>query len=150
MADSTRPPGIGGKTMKSRAAEEFGRRLRLKLMQLGWSQSDLARRVFGSTTSGEGYTVAKGRDRISYWISGKQIPKAENLQALAQALDMRPEDLVSADVAENINKNFPLLSMSTIPNKSNMVHLQINVIVPAPIGVKIISIITEAQHGEAK
>ena len=57
------------------------------------TQSQLAEKIWGRITSSEGKNVAKGRDRISVWTSGKNFPDRENLQKLAKALKVKVSDL---------------------------------------------------------
>ena len=52
--------------------------------------SDLARLVWGEHPNGS----ARNRDRISVYINGKALPERENLEAIARALDVEPEELL--------------------------------------------------------
>lgn len=58
------------------------------------TQSELAAKIWGRQTSSEGKYVAKGRDRISVWVSGKNFPDWENLLKLAKALKVKVTELV--------------------------------------------------------
>jgi transcriptional regulator with XRE-family HTH domain len=64
----------------------FAKTLRACMQQAGFNNSDLARRVWGTTTDSRGYPVARGRDRIGEYLSGDSYPKPENLWKLAGAL----------------------------------------------------------------
>lgn len=55
--------------------------------------SDVARKMFGTVKDYRGFTVAKNRDRVGLYLHGKSYPNAENLKKLAEALDLRVEDL---------------------------------------------------------
>ena len=57
------------------------------------TQSDLAAKIWGRHISSEGKDVAKGRDRISVWVSGKNFPDRENRQKLAKALKVKVSEL---------------------------------------------------------
>ena len=57
------------------------------------TQSELAAKIWGRHTSSEGKYVAKGRDRISVWVSGKNFPDRENLQKLAKYLKVTVSEL---------------------------------------------------------
>ena len=59
----------------------------------GWSQSELARRVWGSIPTKTGRLVAKNRDRISVYEKGKSQPRQRHLEAIATALGVRADDL---------------------------------------------------------
>jgi transcriptional regulator with XRE-family HTH domain len=64
------------------------------LVAKGWTRSDLARQMFGTYTDPTtGYVVARGRDRISSWLNGKQYPTPENLRRLALAFGVTVEEL---------------------------------------------------------
>jgi transcriptional regulator with XRE-family HTH domain len=65
---------------------DFGRRLRQLLRQKGMNQSDLARAVWGKTTTASGYEVAKNRDRISVYISGRAWPRPDVMKKIADTL----------------------------------------------------------------
>jgi hypothetical protein len=55
--------------------------------------SDLARAVWGTTKDTRGYEVAKGRDRIGYFLRGVHFPDQKNLQKLARAVGLTVEEL---------------------------------------------------------
>jgi transcriptional regulator with XRE-family HTH domain len=72
---------------------KFAQRLRQLMSERELSQSELAAKIWGRHISSEGKNVAKGRDRISVWVSGKSFPDRENLQKLAKHLKVRPSEL---------------------------------------------------------
>ena len=57
------------------------------------TQSQVATKIWGRYTSSEGKDLAKGRDRISVWASGKSFPNRENLPKLAKALKVKVNEL---------------------------------------------------------
>lgn len=59
----------------------IGRRIQEKLFEIGWKQADLARES------------GLGRDSISLYIRGKNLPGAQSLKSVADALGCTPEDL---------------------------------------------------------
>jgi len=71
----------------------FKQRLYLVRRDKGWSQSELARRVWGEMEDKRGYMVAKNRDRISAYESGRSVPERSNLDAIAEALGMSVAEL---------------------------------------------------------
>lgn len=73
--------------------QAFAQTLRRMLDEQGKTASDLAKSIWGTTKDSEGYIVAKNRDRISVWLSGKAFPSPDNLQQLAETLGVKPEDL---------------------------------------------------------
>jgi hypothetical protein len=70
---------------------------RAKLKQLmeerELSQSALAAKIWGRHINAEGIDVAKGRDRISVWVSGHNFPTDEQLEKLAKVLRVKVSDL---------------------------------------------------------
>jgi transcriptional regulator with XRE-family HTH domain len=63
------------------------------MTERGLSQSDLAAKIWGRHINSEGKNVARGRDRISVWATGKNVPSAKNLAKLAKALKVKVSDL---------------------------------------------------------
>ena len=72
---------------------KFAKRLRQLMSERELTQSELAEKIWGRHTSAEGKNVAKGRDRISVWVSGKSVPDRENLRKLAKHLRVEVSDL---------------------------------------------------------
>ena len=58
-----------------------GKRIQSKLYEKGWKQADLAEKA------------GIGRDSISLYIRGKNLPGASNLKSIAAALDMTIQEL---------------------------------------------------------
>jgi hypothetical protein len=57
------------------------------------SASEVARRMWGTTVNTRGYTVARGRDRISHYLAGKIYPEPDNMVKLAEAIGVPSETL---------------------------------------------------------
>jgi len=71
----------------------FASALRAAMLEQKLSASEVARRVWGTTTDTRGYTVASNRDRIGHYLAGASYPEPENLAKLAEALNLPIEDL---------------------------------------------------------
>jgi transcriptional regulator with XRE-family HTH domain len=71
-------------------ARQFSRKLYGAMRAKDLRASDLARLVWGEHPNGS----ARNRDRISVYINGKALPERENLEAIARALDVEPEELL--------------------------------------------------------
>jgi transcriptional regulator with XRE-family HTH domain len=71
-------------------ARQFARKLYSAMRAKDLRASDLARLVWGEHPDGS----ARNRDRISVYINGKALPERENLEAIARALDVDPEELL--------------------------------------------------------
>jgi transcriptional regulator with XRE-family HTH domain len=68
-------------TAKASSRKEFGRRLQNFILKRGWTQSDLARET------------GIGKDSISGYVRGRSIPSPLKVLRIAEALEVRPEDL---------------------------------------------------------
>jgi transcriptional regulator with XRE-family HTH domain len=126
------------------ALESFGKRLQNQLDNKGMSYSDLARRVWGTTTTTKGNPVARNRDRIAVYAKGQQWPNSANLKKIADALGMTIQDLAPEIVGEIIEgeKN-PEISMVQIPSADHpdMCFLRINKLVPLTLAATIIKML---------
>ena len=71
----------------------FAKRLRRLMSEQELTQSDLAAKIWGRHISSEGKDVAKGRDRISVWLAGRNFPDRENLEKLAKHLKVKVSEL---------------------------------------------------------
>jgi transcriptional regulator with XRE-family HTH domain len=69
---------------------EFSRNLYGAMRAKNLRASDLARLVWGAHPNGS----ARNRDRISVYLNGKALPERENLEAIARALDVEPNELL--------------------------------------------------------
>jgi transcriptional regulator with XRE-family HTH domain len=80
---------------------EFARRLQAAMIEKGWNQSELARRVnqcLIKPPKGQKRGWKMGRDSISHYVRGAMMPLPTYLHALAKALGVRPEDLLPVSV----------------------------------------------------
>ena len=90
------PPRLPGARLPAEKSRDivFAKRLQQLMDERELSQSDLAAKIWGRNTSSEGKNVARGRDRISVWVNGKNIPDTKNLSKLAKALGVKVSDLI--------------------------------------------------------
>ena len=144
MSSTRRMPSSGGKTkIQELEVDQFARRLYKLMNAQGLSQSDLAKKAFGTKVDARGYTVAKNRDRISVYFKGKSLPDPKNLELLATALNMSDEDLAPDIAAATIDRENPEVAMTAIAGHHDRVHLELNKLVPMALASKIISMISE-------
>lgn len=127
--------------------QDFARRLHHYMTQRGWSQSDLARAVWGERKNARGYREAKGRDRISVFLKGKTIPETTTLAALAEALEVEPDELCPEQHKKAMAWEPHSVSLTLAPGHSDRARLVIDRIVPFHVGAEIIAIL--AKHGLA-
>lgn len=123
--------------------QDFGRRLMREMQKRGWSQADLARAAFGSTTDTRGFNVARGRDRISVYVRGLQKPDQKHLTKLAKALSMKIEDLAPGLIATGIDREHPEVMLQSVQGHSDKTHLVVNKLVPLPLAAKIVALLAE-------
>lgn len=72
----------------------FGDRLGRIIIDQQMTQSELARRIWGETgVDNRGYEFPIGKDRISSYISGRQLPSPRNYRRLLEVLNLTPEEL---------------------------------------------------------
>jgi hypothetical protein len=116
-----------------------------------WSQSDLARKLWGEAEDNRGYKVARNRDLISSYEQGRALPSRENLENMAEVLGVKPEDLVPSElIAARMsgvgggNMNAPMMSMTTLEGQPDKVFLQISCVTSLPVGAKIIDLLSAA------
>lgn len=119
-------------------SQSFGRRLQQILDQKGMNYSDLARLVWGKTTTKGGYEVAKNRDRISVYVAGKAEPDPRNLRKIADVLgveiaEIAPERIGNA-MAEQQNPTYSIVKVS---GQDDKVFLRVNKLVPEQVAAKV-------------
>jgi transcriptional regulator with XRE-family HTH domain len=117
--------------------EQFADRLHDARTAKGWSQSELARQVWGELTTKEGRKVARNRDRISTYEKGKSWPDPHNLKKIAEALGMTPTELAPDITGSTMERQNPEFAMTVIAGHADKVHLKVNKLVPWNIGTMI-------------
>ena len=149
MTTATASPPLVVGASNSRTASErlelqaFARKLHALMTERGLSQSDLAREIWGGTSDGRGYKVAKNRDRISAYLRGTAKPEAENLKLIAKALGVPVSELAEDMTASAIDRANPEVSMTTIAGHTDRTLLRINKLVSMRLAGKIIAMISE-------
>jgi transcriptional regulator with XRE-family HTH domain len=132
--------------------EQFANRLYQLRNEKGWSRSDLARKIWGETTTRDGRKAAKNRDRISVYEMGKQCPDPHNLAKLAKALGTTPEELAPNITASTVERQNPEIALVAVAGHTDKVHLKVNKLVSMNIATMIIQLLDYANlvnHGLA-
>lgn len=116
--------------------QQFGRRLYQLMLQRGWTQSELARQS------------DLPRDSISVYVRGKSLPTPASLQKLAEALSVKPEELLPNHVESAIDSDTPALEIKVSPNAPNIAWLRVNRLVTVATALKITELL-EADNAVA-
>ncbi len=128
----------------------FRERLYALRRKNNWSQSDLARKVWGETVTAKGYVAAKNRDRISAYEAGRAVPERSNLDAIAAAfgvaVSVLAPDLVlahpswggSVPGAGGVSQQ---MEMRVVPGTGDA-HIKVDAIVPFSVASKIVALLS--------
>tara|TARA_R110002020_G_scaffold73888_3_gene189496 strand:- start:10403 stop:10750 length:348 start_codon:yes stop_codon:yes gene_type:complete len=109
----------------------------------GYSQSDLAREIWGVVRDKRGYEVAKNRDRISAYLRGKAVPDPANMKKLADVLGVTPEDLAPEITAGTIDRENPEIALTAVSGHADKTHLVVNKIVPMTTAIKVLGLLDD-------
>lgn len=121
----------------SRPKLEFAKRLQHALTEKGWSQADLARAVAKHMPSGE-----FGRDSISHYVRGLQMPGPVRLKAICKALGITREALIPEGSYATAEDGAPPFAIKSTTGE--MVWLQVNQAVPMDTAIQIREILKTA------
>ena len=129
---------------------EFGRRLQARMIQQGWNQTELARRVTAllpKPSDGQVQGRAVGRDRISSYIRGKYLPRPEALESIAKALKCKPSDLLPAEKVPSIivRDDSPLSDFKMLPD--GRYYIRLNRVVSQRTATAIMTLLSEENGG---
>lgn len=131
---------------RQEAAIEFAKQLDKALIQRGWSQSDLAK--FADAKIKENNPKNRvGRDNISAYCRAKAIPSPPVLHAIAAALRVDPESLLSTRGLKQ-SPNAPEMSVRTMGDGN--IWIRINRAVDQTAMLKIMSALNEYRDRNAK
>lgn len=121
--------------------EEFARRLHDAMTENGLSQSDLAKKVWGTTTDPRGFEVAKNRDRISQYVNVRSLPDRENSEKIANALGMAVGDLIP-DRPSAMEVQNPEVDLKTVAG-TDRVRLTVNKLVSLKKAADVIKLLAD-------
>jgi transcriptional regulator with XRE-family HTH domain len=110
---------------------EFGKRLYALMLEKGWTQSDLSRQA------------KLGRDSISTYVRGRSVPTPQNLEKLAKALSVTPEELYPNYSANAAAIDEPVFQVKQVNDDSGQMWLTINMKVDAEKAVKVMQILND-------
>lgn len=122
--------------------QEFARRLQYHMSQKGWSNSDMARAVWGERVNKAGHREAVGRDRIATYLKGT-MPQPKTLASLAAALGVDVHDLSPEHTKAALDWEPQMYSMRAAPGHPDLAHLTVDMIVPSRVAARIMQILME-------
>jgi transcriptional regulator with XRE-family HTH domain len=121
---------------------QFARRLNELLIQKDMTQADLARTAFGTHTNKKtGYTEATGRDRISAYLAGRTYPEPRTLQKLADALNVKVDDLAPDALAATVDRDNPNFSMNAVAGYGSKTHLVVDLLLPIGVAAQVAALV---------
>jgi transcriptional regulator with XRE-family HTH domain len=109
--------------------QEFSRRAHRLMRAKDWIQSDIAR------------ATKLSRNTISTWMKGLSLPTPQNLELLAAALDVAPEELLPNYTEAAIQEDIPALDLRVGTADPKVAWLQVNRLVSTSMAVKIIDLL---------
>lgn len=141
------PPRITGARLPIERVRDisFAKRLSQLMAEREMSQSALAARIWGRQKIGA-KLVAKGRDRISVWVAGKNFPARENLAKLAKALDVRTSELAPEAELKNAHGITADWSVTKPHDEAGMSFFQAARYLPDDIVHEIIGLLIKADQ----
>ena len=107
------------------------------MLDRGWNQSELARRA------------DMGRDNVSGYINGKNLPGPKHLKALANALGVSPDELIKEYILSGLSMESPILEIKADPNDANMAHVRIIQAMPMRVALNIAELITKESNNKS-
>ena len=116
--------------------QHFAEQLAAAMKQHGLNASEVARRIWGTTKDNRNYDVARNRDRIGHYLSGRSYPEPENLRKLAEAVGLPVEQLAMPE-SDNPGPRNPRsqppsggIHLTSVPDQPNMMRVQFDRVLP--------------------
>lgn len=117
---------------KEMRRQEFARRVWALMTERNMNQAELAR------------AAGLGRDSISGYVNGRNLPEPKSAKALADALGVTVPDLYPGAVEVAVDAEMPAIELRQIAGHPGQAWLRVNRKVPFSAAAKIIAIIEEA------
>lgn len=131
------PTGDDGPMMpKDLRKQEFARRLYQLMLKQNWRQSDLAR------------AARLGRDSVSGYIRGRNLPDPKSAKALADAFGISIEELWQGNVERAIDSEMPSLEIKMAAGQTGRAWVRLNCMLPFSVAAKIAALIDEVNEAE--
>lgn len=121
---------LSNKTIRK---QEFGRRLYQQLLSQQINQSELARRS------------GLGRDSISQYVRGRSAPTPQNLEKIAEALQIEPDDLFPNYSAQAATIENPTFQVKSVDGDASSMWLTVNTKVSTEKAIRVMQILNEQE-----
>ena len=132
-------------SFQEQSMRRFASRLNELMLEAGMNQSQLAAQVFGTTKDTRGFTVSRGRDRISNYLRGRDVPRSQNLQKIAKVFKLSVQDL-APELMQSLDKSDPVMGMKVIAGQTDRAHLTVNMVVSLTVAAQVIALLS--RHGK--
>ena len=113
--------------------QKFAKKLYEMMVARGLSNAELGR------------LAGLGRDSISFYVRGKQMPTDRNIVALARALNVKPEDLRPNVLERAFEGEAPALEIRAAHGHPDKMWLQVNQMVSPDKAMRIMAILNEKE-----
>lgn len=120
--------------------QEFGRRLAALILERGWNQSDLVRKVNDMFPD---LDRPFGRDAVSTYVNGRRFPTPKSLNMLCQALGVTRDELLPNASIQAINDENPALELRQAAGHPGKAWVRVNRMMSFDVAAKIVSLINE-------
>lgn len=110
---------------------EFGKRIYKTVVDMGITQSDLAR------------MSGLGRDSISQYIRGKSVPTPVNLNKLAKALNMEANELYPQYESNAFGTESLSQEMRAVPGDPDHMWLRVDMKVPTAVALEVLQLVNK-------
>lgn len=132
-------------TEMTATAQDFGQHLQRILDERGLTQSEFAALVWGRKENQAGHSEAIGRDRISAYVRGASLPGPKYLSMMAKALDMPMEEFAPSLAGAAAGRSKSGWSIASPAGRPDLIHLTVDLLLPAELAPDILSILTKAK-----
>ena len=121
------------------------------MKELRLTQSDVASRIWGTTTDNRGHTVARRRERIHAYVNGNAVPSRDTLLKLAEVLEMDVHELApDLAVASAARKGGPAaLQITMVEGHEGQSLFQVNTLLPVQFALELGAVLNAVRSGES-
>lgn len=126
----------------------FATNLRLLREAKGLTKSDLARELFGTETTKEGYQVARNRDRIGVWEAEKAVPRSDAIRQIAEYFKVDFADLAPDIAGASASRQPGAVSLRFLEGDPGRAHLHLDLLLPAEVAAQIVQLVSTATFAD--